>query len=273
MEHLVSTLSCLVIRSPECDAEPNCFEELFVPAITAAGLSVTGLDPKVNDASVASLTKTIKTADVCLADLTGDDPATWMAFGCSLALEKPICIVANQTAAKRSAVRLIQGVISYPHHPPPGDREALQNRITAKLLHLKPAEQAGADRAVDGWKAESNGIFKPATSLDPIKFYEHLALKILSTSPSGGGMGLKQLAHDMNQYGLIQATSIAVSSLRRHKFIQPAAAAGHADNISAAFVVTDAGRQWLKLHSKSAELPPIPPDPGQLDMVDLVHEL
>ena len=283
MEPNYGTVSCLVLHSRKSEADQKLYEQLYLPAITRAGLAVETLDPRVHNSSVASLAEAVESAHICFAYLTGTDPVIWMALGYALALRKPICLVADTITAKDSVIRVIPGIIPYPDHPLPSDYEALRDRITARLLQIRPAgevaeqslstgsqeqeSRAPVKHAPDGWTAAR------ATSTDPIKFYEHLALKIICNLALPTGMTLKQLAQTMNGYGLSQATSVAVSSLKRRKFIQRTTEAVSVNDLPDVLIVTDAGRHWLESHGRSSEMPHVPTQPESMDMAALVSEL
>src|SRR5580698_6596110 len=95
MQTLMPT--CFVIQPFDADKFDKRFEEVFSPAIQAAGLDPYRVDrdPSV-DVPIDAIESGIRGAAVCLADITTDNPNVWYELGFAFAAGRPVVMVCSQ---------------------------------------------------------------------------------------------------------------------------------------------------------------------------------
>jgi hypothetical protein len=86
--------------------------------------------------------------------------------------------------------------------------------------------------------------------------YEMIALALIAKDAGSDGVGVGRLAQNMHKFGLVQATSLAVNSLRRkHCVIRheiPSEKHGITTDTAGLFA-TPTGLDWLRAHSSLVE--------------------
>lgn len=115
------------------------YDEVFKPAIEAAGLEPykVDLDPGA-DKLIDDIEAGIKRADVCLIDITENNPNVWFELGYSQALVKPLVLVSCPAERTEGAYPFdVRGrkVIDYATAGP-SDYAKLQTAITTRIKAL-----------------------------------------------------------------------------------------------------------------------------------------
>lgn len=88
---------CFVIQPFDAGKFDNRFDDVYKPAIEAAGLEEYRVDrdPAV-DVPIEAIEQGIRNATVCLADITTDNPNVWYELGFALAAGKPVVMVCSK---------------------------------------------------------------------------------------------------------------------------------------------------------------------------------
>jgi len=86
--------TCFVIQPFDRGAFDKRYEDLFVPAIEAADLEPYRVDrdPSVS-IPIEDIESGIRRADVCLADITTDNPNVWFELGFAIASQKQVVLL------------------------------------------------------------------------------------------------------------------------------------------------------------------------------------
>ena len=89
--------TCFVIQPFDKDKFDKRFEDVFKPAIEAAGLTAYRVDrdPGV-EIPIDSIEDGIRSSAICLADITTDNPNVWYELGFALALSKPTVMICSE---------------------------------------------------------------------------------------------------------------------------------------------------------------------------------
>lgn len=126
---------CFVIQPFDAGKFDKRFEQVFKPAIEAAGIEAYRVDkdPRV-DVPIDSIEEGIRSAAVCLADITTDNPNVWYELGYAFASGRPVVMVCSEERTGRKYPFDIQHrtVISYLVEAP-GDFETLKSMLTERL--------------------------------------------------------------------------------------------------------------------------------------------
>lgn len=131
--------SCFVIQPFDNGKFDKRFEDIFKPAIEAAGLEAYRVDkdPGVS-VPIEAIEAGIKSASVCLADITTDNPNVWYELGFAFASGRPVVMVCSEERTEKKYPFDIQhrAIISY-HTDAPSDFDKLKEKLTARLKVLK----------------------------------------------------------------------------------------------------------------------------------------
>ena len=130
--------TCFVIQPFDADKFDRRFEEVYSPAIKAAGLDPYRVDrdPAV-DVPIDAIESGIRVAAVCLADITTDNPNVWYELGFAFASGRPVVMACSDERTGKKYPLDIQHrtVIEYKAHSP-SDFVALQSKITNRIKAL-----------------------------------------------------------------------------------------------------------------------------------------
>ena len=88
---------CFVIQPFDSGKFDKRFDDVYKPAIEAAGLEAYRVDrdPGV-DVPIDAIEAGIRSATVCLADITTDNPNVWYELGFAFAAGRPVVMVCSQ---------------------------------------------------------------------------------------------------------------------------------------------------------------------------------
>lgn len=127
--------TCFVIQPFDGGAYDKRFKDVYKPAIEAARYDAYRVDqdPSVS-VPVEAIESGIKSAVLCLADITLDNPNVWYELGFAFAAGKPVVMICNAERVGKKYPFDIQHrtVISYKAESP-SDFDTLKSDITAKI--------------------------------------------------------------------------------------------------------------------------------------------
>ncbi|MDR0775497.1 MAG: nucleoside 2-deoxyribosyltransferase [Azonexus sp.] len=145
--------TCFVIQPFDSGKFDKRFDDVYVPAIEAAGLEAYRVDrdPGV-EVPIEAIEEGIRNAAVCLADITTDNPNVWYELGFAFATGRPVIMICSNERASAKYPFDIQHrtVLNYkPESPSDFDslKSALRERIKAMLNKSEALRQiAEADQ-------------------------------------------------------------------------------------------------------------------------------
>lgn len=127
--------TCFVIQPFDSGKYDKRFQDIYKPAIEAAGLDAYRVDrdPGVV-VPIDSIEKGIKQAAICLADITADNPNVWYELGYAFASDRPVVMVCSEERTGKKYPFDIQhrSIIPYMADAP-SDFDKLRENLTAKL--------------------------------------------------------------------------------------------------------------------------------------------
>lgn len=135
--------TCFVIQPFDSGKFDKRFEDVYRPAIEAAGLEAYRVD---KDPAVAipidSIEDGIRQSAVCLADITADNPNVWYELGYAFAAGKPVAMVCSDERTGKKYPFDIQHRTIIPYQADsPSDFEKLKTSLTKRIeAMLKKAE-------------------------------------------------------------------------------------------------------------------------------------
>lgn len=243
--------SCFVIQEFDEDGKfDRRYGESVHPALIAAGVEpkradrILGLQPiiqKIEDA--------INDADICVAEVSTDNPNVWLELGYALALDRPVVILCDRDLRERLPFDIQhRPVILYRADSKSGFDE-LEKRITQEVKN----QLSTASRVT------RNPILSRGTQdINNLKSYEVAVLASLlamwPSSPEGATASelekhLKRLGHDEVALGF------GITRLLEKAYIQQATQYGSYDNEWTVFKLTPEGMAWLHANEDQIEKP------------------
>ena len=126
---------CFVIQPFDAGKFDKRFDDVYKPAIEAAGLDAYRVDrdPAV-DVPIEAIEQGIRNATVCLADITTDNPNVWYELGFAFAAGKPVIMVCSKERPDKRYPFDIQHRTIIPYGADaPSDFDVLKNSLTDRI--------------------------------------------------------------------------------------------------------------------------------------------
>jgi len=130
--------TCFVIQPFDSGKFDKRYSDIYKPAIEAAGLKAYRVDkdPGVS-IPIDSIEAGIKSASICIADITVDNPNVWYELGFAFASGRPVVMICSDERTGRKYPFDIQHRTVIAYSPDSlCDFDELKNNITAKLKAL-----------------------------------------------------------------------------------------------------------------------------------------
>jgi nucleoside 2-deoxyribosyltransferase len=228
--------TCFVIQPFDGGPFDKRFEDTLAPAITAAGVEPYRVDR--DDSAVVpiqSIQEGIRRADVCLADISTDNPNIWFEVGFAIAMGKHIELVCSHERQKFPFDVQHRTIIRYKTQAQ-RDFESLAERVTRRL------------KAAIAKQNEIASIedLEPIANREGLSSHEIVALVIIA----------QELDRDLTSHMLRQnmggagytdiAIALAVRSLGKKQFIAAVSDQDFNGNEFNRYQATEAGYRWLE---------------------------
>jgi nucleoside 2-deoxyribosyltransferase len=206
--------TCFVMQPFDGGVFDRRFEEVFKPAIEAAGLEAYRVDqdPKVS-IPIQDIEAGIRSAQVCLADITHDNPNVWFELGFAIACNKQVVLVCSdeRTATKFPFDVQHRTIIKYPTKSP-SDFTTLSVGITAKLVAYLEKSESMATVSSMSLLTTTNGLDKQEVVA--------IAAVAQNVEHSADHASIGQIRRDMEASGSTRlAIALALRSLVERGFL------------------------------------------------------
>lgn len=233
--------TCFVIQPFDGGAFDKRFEDVFKPAIEAAGLESYRVDrdPKVT-VPIDSIEEGIRAAAACLADITTDNPNVWYELGYSFAPARPVvmvCAVAEREGRKFPFDIQHRTIVAYSTDAP-RDFEKLKGEVTSRLKAFM--EKADVLQRI----GESQQV-APVAGLSQVELAVLAATagSVLSPAESVSAHGVK---NDVEQSGFTPvAFALGLRRLIIKGFLSSAEVGDYNNQTYQALTVTEKGWEWI----------------------------
>lgn len=206
---------CFVIQPFDSGKFDKRFEDIYKPAIEAAGLAPYRVD-KDPDVSVPidSIEKGIRQATLCLADITADNPNVWYELGFAFASGRPVVMVCSEERTGKKYPFDIQhrSIIPYSADAP-SDFDRLRESLTARIKAI--VERGEVLEQI----AESD----PVTLIEGLSHNEVFVLAVIAGAifMPDGPIGLWTAKNDAERAGVTpMGFNIAIRKLSAKRFIE-----------------------------------------------------
>jgi len=234
--------TCFVIQPFDSGKYDKRFQDIYKPAIEAAGLEAYRVDrdPGVM-VPIEAIEKGIRQAALCLADISADNPNVWYELGYAFASDRPVVMVCSEERPGKKYPFDIQhrSIIPYMADSP-SDFDKLRDSLTAKLKAI----------------AERNEVLDQIAEADPVATIQGLTpIETLVLAVVAGEAFMPDNAvsvygakRDAERAGITNmGFNLALRKLNAKSFVRLADFwdENNSENYSG-IAVTDLGWQWIE---------------------------
>ncbi len=233
--------TCFVIQPFDSGKFDKRFQDIYKPAIEAAGLEAYRVDqdPGVL-VPIEAIEKGIRLAAICLADITADNPNVWYELGFAFAAERPVVMVCSEERTGKKYPFDIQhrSIIPYSADSP-SDFDKLRNSLTAKIAAII-RQDAVLDKI-----AEAN----PVSPIRGLSQPEILVLAVIAGESflPDHATGVSSVKRSAERAGITNmGFNVAVRRLLQKKLIREQDIWNeHESESYPGLAVADAGWEWI----------------------------
>jgi hypothetical protein len=229
--------TCFVIQPFDSGKFDKRFKETFAPAIVAAGFEPYRVDEDPHaDVPITSIEDGIRSAAVCLADITMDNPNVWFELGFAFAANRPVVMVcSNERTGKYPFDIQHRAIIPYKTEAQ-SDFQTLSDAI---LERLKAAGERG----------QTLQRIAEAEPIAPVSGLSQIELSVLAVAAAAAlprtGFSLWGLQNDAEKIGLSKiGISLALRRLMQKQFLEDATVEDQNGEYKGA-AVSSKGWDWI----------------------------
>jgi hypothetical protein len=205
---------CLVIQPFDSGAYDKRYRDILHPAIKEASLEAYRVDQdKSSSIPIDDIENGIRGSEICLADITPDNPNIWYEVGFAFANDKPVVMICAKPRPTKPPFDVQHRHIIYYTQESPSDFIKLQAEITARLK--AQIEKTEAMRSV--------ASMSPVKSEGGLTSYEVAVMVSIMENRLRPDEGVtpSEIQKDMRKAGYTDlATSLSLESLRRKELIE-----------------------------------------------------
>ena len=252
--------TCFVIQPFDGGKFDKRFYDTFQPAIEAAGLEAYRVDRDLGaEVLITSIEEGIRTAVVCLADITADNPNVWYELGFSLATGKPVVMICSNERTGKFPFDIQHRHVTRYGTDSSSDFETLKLTITKRLNAAISKSESLLQMAAVGPVASMDG-------LTPIE------LTVLALTAGGAyspdeATAYWRVRNDAEKAGLSSiGFALGMMRLKAKQFLRDEPATDHDGESQKGLLVTPIGWEWISanesrfnlrnLFEEEAQLPP-----------------
>ncbi|QLQ28942.1 hypothetical protein H4W19_05830 [Pseudoxanthomonas mexicana] len=230
---------CFVIQPFDGGPFDARYDDVIDPAVRASGLEPYRVDrdPKAS-IPIQEIETQIRSARICLADITVDNPNVWFELGFAIAAYKDVVLIcADQRQTKFPFDIQHRSIITYKTGSP-RDFQLLQGKIQEKVVALLDKEQA-LSAAMELSRLQK---------IHGLEQHEVVALAALGENLAsiGDAASMSSIRFDMERSGFTNlATTIALRSLVERGLVEEHTIRDEEGYSYPGFKFTGAGWSWV----------------------------
>ena len=230
---------CFVMQPFDAGVFDKRFDDVFSPAILEAGLEPYRVDrdPAVN-IPIDDIEAGIRKSEICLAEITTDNPNVWFELGFAIAIPKEVILVCSDERRSKFPFDVQhRKVIKYKTEAPQ-DFQQLKQDICLRIQALVKKIQ----------KIDRISGSSPIKKMKGLSQHEMVALVCVMQNGyvSDEGVSAWQIKNDMSKSGFTDiAVSLALSSLKKKDMVLVNSVEDNYGNYYSAYFVTPTGEEWL----------------------------
>jgi len=230
---------CFVIQPFDQGVFDKRYDDVIIPAIQDAGLEPYRVDrdPRVS-IPIDEIESGIKRSDLCLAEITTDNPNVWFELGFAIAVPKEVVLVCSDERKTKFPFDVQhRSIIEYKTESPQ-DFQKLQRDISQRIKAiLKKQEQIGNVSRIS-----------PVGETEGLTQHEMVALvtTMQNSIIAPDGVSAYIIKNDMDKAGFTDiAISLAIRSLIEKKMLDSGVAQDEMGEEYHYYCVTRTGERWL----------------------------
>jgi len=245
--------SCFVIQPFDKGPFDKRYEDILVPAITDAGLDPYRVDrdPGVT-IPIEDIQSGIESSEVCLADISTDNPNVWFELGYAIASQREVVLVCSDERESRFPFDVQHRSIIRYSTESSRDFDQLKSEITTKLKALL----AKRDRL------GQLGRIPSVARLEGLEQYEIAVLVAVAEESETleGGRSAYLVRQDMEKAGFTKlAATLGLKLLLDKGMLRVFDDRDYDGSTFSAYALTDAGTKWLLENQDKLTLKREPP--------------
>lgn len=245
---------CFVMQPFDRGVFDKRYDDVFGPAIKEAGLEPYRVDrdPSVS-IPIDDIEDGIKSSELCLAEITTDNPNVWFELGFAIAVPKEVILVCSEERKTKFPFDVQhRNIIKYKTESAQ-DFQKLKERISERAeALLKKEEEIGKVSKIS-----------PVADTEGLSQHEMVALVTVMQNSyiSVEGVSAHTIKEDMNKAGFTDiAISLALKSLRQKDMLLQEFETDQNGYDYPVYFVIESGEQWLldnqdKLILREDEIP------------------
>jgi nucleoside 2-deoxyribosyltransferase len=233
---------CFVIQ-PFDDGGPydKRYKDVLLPAIKDAGLEAYRVDEdRASSIPIDDIENNIRTSEICLADITPDNPNIWYEVGFAFANDKPVVMICAKPRPTKAPFDVQHRHIIFYTLESSSDFKKLQKDVTERL-------KAQIEKAAVMQTVASLSAVKPTDS--GLTSYEVAVMVSIMENrlTPGEGVTPHDIQKDMRSAGYTDiATSLSLESLKRQGLIEfDEAPTGNFNESYTVCTLTSRGLDWM----------------------------
>ena len=231
--------TCFVIQPFDGGAFDKRYDDVFIPAINAAGMEPYRVD---RDPSVAipieNIEEGIRQADACLADISTMNPNVWFELGYAIAAGKDVVLVCSYDPDRRFPFDVQHRSIIIYRTESARDFKDLENKIASKLKAILVKEES----------IENVKDISPIADVEGLSQHEMVALVAVGANIENPGdtVSAHIIRNDMTKAGYTKiAVTLALSTLLRKSLLDHEQIEDNFGNSYTSYTITQTGMDWL----------------------------
>jgi nucleoside 2-deoxyribosyltransferase len=239
MKGSVSMPRCFIIQPFDSGKFDKRYKETFAPAITEAGFEPYRVDEdRKADVLITSIEDGIRSAAVCLADITTDNPNVWFELGFAFASNRPVVMVCSTERTGKYPFDIQHRAVTSYKTEAQSDFKKLNDEIVERL------------RAV-AEKGETLQQIAEAEPIAPVSGLSQIELTVLAVAAGAAlpqrGFGLWGIKNDSEKLGLSDVgISLAIQRLYQKKFFENVMVEDdHGNEPYKGAAITSKGWDWI----------------------------
>lgn len=223
------------------------FDDVFAPAVTAAGLEPYRVDRDAGAAvPIESIERGIRDAAAVFVDVTADNPNVWFELGYAIAAGKDLCLVCSTERTGSFPFDVQHRKIIRYSPESPRDFETLKRAITERLEAIAAQQETRADIKTIVAHPDDAGLAD----------FEAAALACVGSEVGGVETTISNwmLRNEMEKAGFNRlACNVAVRNLRGRGMLKVVEEEGQ-DGPYEAYLMTESGWGWIVSNTHTLNL-------------------
>jgi hypothetical protein len=237
---------CFVIQPFDRGPFDKRYDDVVAPAIQSAGLEPYRVDrDPAASVLIDSIEQGIKSASLCVADITSENPNVWYELGFAFAAGKQVVMVRSRDRATKFPFDVQHRSILVYSTESSSDFEKFGRELTERIK--------AALRKNEDLETLASPILRAESGLAP---HEVACLAVVMENTLSSPMtGIHQILQDMDRAGFTRtAVGVAVRSLAKKRLLDVAVESDRDDQTYQLYSLTAEGEDWLVSHQSELTL-------------------